>query len=68
MLTKFTQAAGRLIRSGTDTGVISCLDSRFYKYQNLICNKTGMTNCTKDINDVIRFADEKILNTAKGRK
>lgn len=68
MLTKFTQAAGRLIRSGTDTGVISCLDPRFSKYQNLICNKTGMTNCTKDINDVIRFADEKILNTAKGRK
>ncbi len=61
MLTKFTQAAGRLIRDSKDVGIISCLDSRFPKYRELIENKTGMTNYTENINDVIQFAEEKIL-------
>ena len=61
MLVKFTQAAGRLIRDNKDVGIISCLDARFPKYKVLIENKTRITNYTEDINDVITFAEEKIL-------
>ncbi len=68
MLVKFTQAAGRLIRDSKDVGIISCLDSRFPKYQNLIEEKTRMVNYTENISDVIQFAEPKILNSKTRKK
>lgn len=61
MLVKFEQAVGRLIRSDRDTGIVSCLDSRFVNYKDLIQNRLNITNYTTNMKEVEEFSEEKIL-------
>lgn len=64
MLTKLKQGTGRAIRSETDTAIISILDSRLHdyniKYDNIIFNSLPFDNITDDIDEVKKFASEKI--------
>lgn len=65
MLLKLKQAMGRLIRSNTDTGIISCLDSRFVKYKDQIEEISQIENYTTNIQDVYDFSNQKILKKVK---
>lgn len=66
MIIKLRQGAGRLIRSETDVGIISILDSRLssesekpYRHQTL--ESLPFTNKTETIHDVKVFAESKIV-------
>jgi len=64
MLLKLKQGVGRLIRSGTDKGIVSILDSRFLdydeKYQNTLTASLPFTNVTDDIEEVKKFVGSKL--------
>jgi len=66
MIMKLKQGVGRLIRSETDTGIISILDSRMQayneKYDNIIQRNLPDANETSDIEVVQEFAKKKILS------
>jgi len=58
MLIKLRQGVGRLIRSETDTGVISILDSRAGvkgKYHDAVLASLPKCNVTSDINEIHQF-------------
>lgn len=55
MLIKLKQGAGRLIRSETDTGVVSILDSRVSRYEEIIRETLPMKHFTHDMNEVKDF-------------
>ena len=65
MLIKLEQAIGRLIRNDKDTGIVSCLDSRFEYYKNSIIPNLPMKNYTTNKSDVYNFSEEKILEQSK---
>lgn len=56
MLLKLKQGAGRLIRSSTDKGVVSILDSRIKDYGKDILSSLPFHNVTYSIDDVDTFA------------
>lgn len=64
MLIKLKQGAGRLIRSSSDKGIISILDSRFSdfdeKYEHMLTASLPFPNITSDLEEVKRFANEKL--------
>lgn len=64
MLLKLKQGAGRLIRSSTDKGVVSILDSRFLeydaKYEHMLTASLPFTNITSELDDVKKFVNEKL--------
>ena len=55
MLIKLKQGVGRLIRSETDKGIVSILDSRVSKYEDVIKETLPIKNFTYDIEDVKKF-------------
>ena len=62
MLIKLRQGVGRLIRSETDTGVISILDSRAVptgKYHKSVIDALPMCDVTSNIDDMRKFLVEK---------
>ena len=67
MLIKLKQGAGRLIRSSTDKGIVSILDSRYKDYEEAIVEALPFTNITKNIEDVESFANNK-LSVSKVKK
>lgn len=64
MLLKLKQGTGRLIRSSTDKGIVSILDSRFLeydeKYEHMLTASLPFTNITSELDDVKKFANEKL--------
>ena len=56
MLIKLKQGAGRLIRSETDKGIVSILDSRIKEYGNAVLETLPYNNATADIEEVKTFA------------
>ena len=60
MIIKLKQGAGRLIRSSTDKGIVSILDSRYKEYQDVILESLPFGNCTTDIEEVKAFATNKL--------
>lgn len=64
MLLKLKQGIGRLIRSSTDKGIVSILDSRFLdydeKYQNLLTSSLPFSNITDDLEEVKKFVGQKL--------
>lgn len=56
MLIKLKQGAGRLIRSETDKGIVSILDSRIKDYGNEVLETLPYNNATADIEEVKTFA------------
>jgi len=61
MLIKMKQAIGRLIRTDTDTGIVSCLDSRVVNYLDSVRKCSPIKNFTDDIKEVYDFVDKKIV-------
>jgi len=62
MIIKFKQGVGRLIRSETDTGVISILDSRLKvggNYRDRVLNALPHCRVTSSLDDVERFIKKK---------
>jgi len=62
MLIKLRQGVGRLIRSETDTGVISILDSRAGKsgrYHNAVIAALPTCSVTTDIGQIGKFLRNK---------
>jgi len=59
MVTKLKQGAGRLIRSESDTGVISILDSRMNKYKHKVLSALPECRVSENINDVEEFIKKK---------
>lgn len=62
MIIKFKQGVGRLIRSETDTGVISILDSRLRvggNYRDIVLKALPDCRLTESVNDVEKFIREK---------
>ena len=57
MLIKLKQGAGRLIRSETDKGIVSILDSRIKDYGAAVLETLPFNNATADLADVKEFAD-----------
>ena len=64
MLIKLKQGAGRLIRSETDKGIVSILDSRIKDYGTVVLETLPFTNATADLDDVKAFAAS-VLKTEK---
>ena len=64
MLIKLKQGAGRLIRSETDKGIVSILDSRIKDYGTVVLETLPFTNVTADLDDVKAFAAS-VLKTEK---
>ena len=64
MLIKLKQGAGRLIRSETDKGIVSILDSRIKDYGTVVLENLPFTNVTADLDDVKAFAAS-VLKTEK---
>lgn len=60
MLIKMKQAIGRLIRSYTDTGIVSCLDSRIGNYLEEVKAISPIKNFTNDMKVIYEFVDEKV--------
>jgi len=64
MLLKLKQGTGRLIRSETDKGIVSILDSRFLlyneKYSNLLTDSLPFGEVTTDFEDVKKFVSAKL--------
>lgn len=63
MLIKLKQGVGRLIRSETDKGIISILDSRLKsneKYKKAVLDALPIDNLVYDIKDVKEFVDKKL--------
>lgn len=60
MIIKLKQGAGRLIRSAEDKGIVAILDSRYEEYEEVILESLPFTNVTTDIEDVKKFAEEKL--------
>lgn len=65
MLIKLRQGTGRLIRSETDTGVISILDSRLSEgsnrpYRKSVLSTLPFKTYTEDIEEVEQFVQDKI--------
>ena len=60
MLLKLKQGAGRLIRSSTDKGIVSILDSRINDYGEYILSALPFNNVTGSIDDVDAFS-KKVL-------
>lgn len=58
MLLKLKQGAGRLIRSSTDKGIVSILDSRINDYGEYILYALPFNNVTGSIDDVDAFSKE----------
>lgn len=56
MLLKLKQGVGRLIRSSTDKGIVSILDSRLKDYGEDILSTLPFHNVTHSIDDVNTFA------------
>lgn len=67
MLMKLAQGTGRLIRSATDTGIVCCLDSRTPLYLDEIVKTLPFKRYTDDLNDVINFADNKVIEPEEKR-
>ena len=65
MLLKLAQGTGRLIRSYKDTGIICSLDSRTELYLDDIQRTLQFKNYTKDMNDIINFANKKVLDSSE---
>jgi ATP-dependent DNA helicase DinG len=66
MLIKLRQGAGRLIRSETDTGVLSILDSRLSynskaPYKEDVLNSLPIKRVTGSLITLTKFANEKII-------
>ena len=61
MLIKLKQGVGRLIRSETDKGIVSILDSRVSKYEDIIKETLPIKNFTSNMDDVKEFV-KKIKN------
>ncbi|MGM1044843.1 MAG: ATP-dependent DNA helicase [Bacillota bacterium] len=66
MLIKLRQGTGRLIRSETDTGIISILDSRLSEgsnrpYREAVLSALQFQTYTEDIETVDKFAQDKII-------
>ena len=60
MIIKLKQGAGRLIRSSTDRGIVSILDSRYKEYQDVILESLPFSNYTTDIEEIKVFAANKL--------
>lgn len=60
MLIKLKQGTGRLIRSATDKGIISILDSRVKEYGDYILSNLPYKNVTAKIEEVEEFAKTKL--------
>lgn len=58
MLLKLKQGAGRLIRSSTDKGIVSILDSRINDYGEYVLSALPFNNVTGSIDDVDAFSKE----------
>lgn len=56
MLLKLKQGAGRLIRSSTDKGIVSILDSRINDYGEYVLSALPFNNVTGSIDDVDAFS------------
>lgn len=67
MLMKLAQGTGRLIRSVTDTGIVCSLDSRTPLYLNEIINTLPFKKYTDDLNDVVNFANKKVIEQDEKR-
>ncbi|SEK75665.1 ATP-dependent DNA helicase [Paenibacillus sp. OK003] len=66
MLIKLRQGTGRLIRSETDAGIISILDSRLSEsskrpYRDAVLSALPFKTYTEDIETVEKFAQDKII-------
>ena len=60
MIIKLKQGVGRLIRSSTDKGIVSILDSRWMEYQDVILESLPFSNYTTDFEEVKSFAKDKL--------
>ena len=60
MLLKLKQGAGRLIRSESDKGIVSILDSRITDYKESVIDSLPFSNVTNSIEDVTVFTKEKL--------
>ena len=65
MLLKLKQGTGRLIRSATDKGIISILDSRIKEYGDYILSNLPYKNVTNKIEEVEDFAKYQLELTEK---
>ena len=68
MLIKLKQGTGRLIRSETDKGIVSILDSRVKDYGEAILETLPFSNATALIDDVKDFAKEKLQTSTDSKK
>nr|WP_110820963.1 ATP-dependent DNA helicase [Paenibacillus illinoisensis] len=67
MLIKLRQGTGRLIRTETDTGIISILDSRLSEgsnkpYRKSVLSALPFKTYTEDFNMVEKFVSEKVIS------
>ena len=67
MIIKLKQGVGRLIRTATDKGIVTILDSRIddksiSPYKKVVWDSIPIKVKTNDINKVRLFAQEKILD------
>ncbi len=60
MIIKLKQGTGRLIRSSTDKGVVSILDSRYKDYEEVILESLPFKNVTTNIEEVKDFSSNKL--------
>ena len=65
MLVKLKQGTGRLIRSATDQGIITILDSRTPEYIETLTDNLPFSNVTADLEKVKEFADKKLNSNKK---
>lgn len=61
MIIKLKQGAGRLIRSSTDKGIVSILDSRCMEYSKIILESLPFKNVTTNSEDVELFVKDKLV-------
>lgn len=59
MLRKLRQGIGRLIRSNTDTGIVSILDSRMKRYQKDVLEVSPIQHVVGTLEDVKLFSEQK---------
>ena len=62
MLIKLKQGIGRLIRSEDDKGIVSILDCRARKYEEVIKSISPIKNITYNFEEVVDFVIEKGIN------
>lgn len=66
MIIKLRQGAGRLIRTETDTGILTILDPRINssstkKYRSIVLDSLPIKNVVSTLDEVKEFANKKIL-------